>query len=712
MNMRVPGRIGGERWMAHAASGERVVVGFRDERRFRGELHGVRGLAIFLVVTFHVIGNGRVSGGIDIFLAITGFLAVPSLMRRARAGGGPIPLMSRFAGLARRLLVPLLPVLVFVGVAGFLLLPTSRLPQLFAELRASALFFENYELVWSQLSYEAAGPSTSPLQHLWSTSIQVQFHVIMPLLFMLVTIPAFRVKKDPTRFVIGILSVLTVASFMYAAWYQGVNQPENYFLTLSRTWQLTLPGVVGLLIPYFRLPSFVRGVFSWVGFGMICSSGFLFDGASLFPGPQALWPVGGLLLVLIGGETRTWWGADRVLGLSAFQRLGDISYSLYLWHWPFIVFYLSHYQLERLWRRDAYVVLTLSLIFGYYGYRYLESGVAKARVFAGDKRAFFSIVAAACVVAVGATGARVEVVEQIRREEEKILTAATDPNYPGAQALFSDIDYPDMPWIPAPEAAEEDYPDIYSAPPIGVPEGRKNGCVLDPTTDVTLPVHCFVGDKDAEKLVVLTGGSHVGQWFAAVETMVDSQGWKLMLLERSACLLTTDKGPTDGMPEFTAGCYEWNKTALEFLKDIQPDLVITLATTQRSLDHEVVMPGARDFWNELDSAGIPMLLLRDIYRQPLPPPECLQNGGSIEECTVTDTSRYSEEITENGVTDLPDLATYFDTAPLTCPDGVCPPVIGNVTVWRNKDHITSTYARSTAPQIIQAMREAAPDLFE
>ncbi|MDO5720036.1 MAG: acyltransferase family protein [Actinomycetaceae bacterium] len=704
----------GGRWMAHAASGEPVAVAFRDQRRFREELHGVRGLAIFLVVVFHVVGNGRVSGGIDIFLAITGFLAVPSLMRRARAGGGRIPLMSRFAGLARRLLVPLIPVLVFVGVAGFVLLPTSRLPQLFAELRASALFFENYELVWSQLSYEAAGPATSPLQHLWSTSIQVQFHVVMPLLFMLVTVPAFRLRKDPTRLVIGILSVLTVVSFAYASWYQGVNQAENYFLTLSRTWQLTLPGIVGLLIPYFRLPSFVRGVFSWVGFGMICSSGFLFDGASLFPGPQALWPISGLLLVLIGGETRAWWGADRVLGLNPFQRLGDISYSLYLWHWPFIVFYLSHYQLERLWRRDAYVVLTLSLIFGYFGYRYLESGVSKARVFAGDKRAFFTIVAAACVVAFAATGVQMKVLEDIRREEEKVLAAAADPNYPGAQALFTDAEYPDMPWIPAPEAAHLDMQTIYKELPQNAEGLDLGSCRLDWESPITQPVYCEIGDPDSNKTVVLTGGSHVGQWSPAFEDMANALDWRYIVLERGACISTTDSTyPGGNEPDLQDVCYQWNKEALEFILDLEPTLVVTLATTQRGPGRtEIVASGARDFWSRLDEAGISTLLLRDTYVPRVSLTECLELEGDIDYCTLTDTSRYSQEITENGVTDLPELATYFDTAPLICPDGKCPPVIGNVTVWRNKDHITSTYARTTAPQIVGAIREAAPELFE
>ncbi len=144
--------------LSRPESAEDHATPFRDTRKWRHELHGIRGVAIFLVVTFHIFGHGRVSGGIDIFLAITGFLAVPSLYRRAMTDGGFIPLMSRFGGLARRLLVPLIPVLLFIAIVGSLILPVTLQPQMFAELRASALFAENIELVRSQLAYDAAGP--------------------------------------------------------------------------------------------------------------------------------------------------------------------------------------------------------------------------------------------------------------------------------------------------------------------------------------------------------------------------------------------------------------------------------------------------------------------------------------------------------------------------------------------------------------------------
>lgn len=283
-------------------------IPFIDSRKWRHELHGIRGIAIFLVVTFHVFGNGRVSGGIDIFLAITGFLAVPSLYRRALRGNGFIPLMSRFGGLARRLLVPLIPVLLFIALVGSVVLPITFQSQMFVELRASALFAENVELVRSQLAYDAAGPDTSALQHLWSTSIQVQFHILMPFVFMLLTIPMVRLNRDPRRALIIILGLLSVASFTYAWWNQGVFQQANYFSTFSRLWELTLSGILGLTVSEFKLNDVTRGILSWLGLLMILSTGFMFDGASVFPGPQALLPVGGLLLFLTAGKSYTRWG--------------------------------------------------------------------------------------------------------------------------------------------------------------------------------------------------------------------------------------------------------------------------------------------------------------------------------------------------------------------------------------------------------------------
>ncbi|MBO0599273.1 acyltransferase, partial [Nesterenkonia sp. E16_7] len=162
-----------------ASRADEPAAGVLPERRHRPELHGLRGLAIAGVVLFHLFGAGRVSGGIDIFLAISGFLFTGMLLREA-GSTGKIDFLRYFVRLAKRILAPAALVIAVTTMAGLILLPLTRHAQLVTEARASLLYFENFELIRSQLSYEAAGAETSPFQHFWSLSVQGQFYLIWP----------------------------------------------------------------------------------------------------------------------------------------------------------------------------------------------------------------------------------------------------------------------------------------------------------------------------------------------------------------------------------------------------------------------------------------------------------------------------------------------------------------------------------------------------
>lgn len=488
-------------------------IPFSDGRKWRDELHGIRGIAILLVVSFHIFGNGRVSGGIDIFLAITGFLAVPSLYRRAVAGGGFIPLMSRFGGLARRLLVPLIPVLLFIGIVGPLVLGAAFHPQLFTELRASVLFAENIELVRSQLAYDAAGPGTSALQHLWSTSIQVQFHILMPFVFMLSTVPLVKAGRDPKKALMIFLGIVTVGSFLYAWWHQGVFQQANYFSSISRLWELTLPGILGLTISKFRLNSVTRACLTWVGLIMLLSTGFLFDGASVFPGPQALLPVGGLLLFLTGGKSYTSWGGDRLVQIRPIKFLADISYSLYLWHWPVIIFYLNYFAKPKLGVFDALIVFTVSLALGTMGKKLFEDRVASLSLLKNNN------VAVLLAITVMITGAGIfhwaTQVSQSRLEQRlSTYQDLIDAKHPGAQALTFSLETAPAKAIPDLDIALVKTPEVYSFDPGN--SDTDESCVSGRVPNRAFPTTCESGTENAQRTVVLTGGSHVGQWWPCV----------------------------------------------------------------------------------------------------------------------------------------------------------------------------------------------------
>src|SRR5699024_5974971 len=168
----------------HAKSSQQILEKRLPERRYLPELHGIRGLALLGVVVFHLFGDGRTSGGIDIFLAVSGFLFTGMLLREAAASGGRIDPLKYYGRLVRRILVPAAIVVAATLMAGLLVSPVTKHSQLWAEARASLLYFENFELINSQPAYGAAGPETSPppFQHFWSLSVQGQFYIVWPVL--------------------------------------------------------------------------------------------------------------------------------------------------------------------------------------------------------------------------------------------------------------------------------------------------------------------------------------------------------------------------------------------------------------------------------------------------------------------------------------------------------------------------------------------------
>ena len=147
-----------------------------------------------------------------------------------------------------------------------------------------------------------------------------------------------------------LLSALTVASFVYAIFAHQADQTTAYYNSFARAWELLLGALVGALVPYVRWPMWLRTAAATVALAAVLSCGALIDGVKEFPGPWALVPVGATMLLILAGANRHADPAtrdmlplpNRLLATGPLVTLGAMAYSLYLWHWPLLIFWLAY----------------------------------------------------------------------------------------------------------------------------------------------------------------------------------------------------------------------------------------------------------------------------------------------------------------------------------------------------------------------------------
>lgn len=667
------------------------------------EIEGVRGLALTLVVLFHLFGQGRVSGGVDVFLLISGFLLTRSIVRRAAEKRGPF-LATHFGRVLVRLVPSAFVVLVFTLLATIALSPPSTWAQTGRELVASALYYENWELISSQLAYGAAGPTTSPLQHFWSLSVQGQFFLVWPFVIVVLAGIARRAGKSLHRWVMVFAVVTTVASFAYAVFLTELDQQVAYFSSFTRFWELGAGAVLALVAGRIALPEAVRVVMGWLGLAMIVSCGFFIDGAQEFPGVPTLWPITGVALVILSSGAATRLGPDRALQWSPLRFLARISYPLYLWHWPILIFYVELRDQKGIGFVGAVVVLTASIVLAWLTQRYVAEPAFAARGRIRPRAAILT--SAACLVLFSTVVAGGVWRVETARAAELAAASADSPNHPGALALTEaepmtwDVT---VPFRPATDAAFGDLPDLYS---------RK--CVQnwrsEPGMDKVFECPDLTA-KNSRKRVVMSGGSHVLHWYPALKAVAEQQNWELIVVDKDGCRLTLRDDDGDGLSEM---CHSWNDKALPYIIDLHPDALFTVATKTPETPGAVELsyPGQVGSWAKLADAGIPVIAVRDTPRFLEAVPQCVEkHAPNVAVCGRDRSEVFADRDLILDDATLPDGTALLDLSDAFCDAERCEPIVGNVLAYRDQDHMTATYSRTLAPALLEALRTHADWLF-
>jgi peptidoglycan/LPS O-acetylase OafA/YrhL len=303
-------------------SWEKVVGRVTERPGFRPDIEGLRAVAALLVASYH-IWSGRVSGGVDVFFVVSGYLVTRSLA--AEAGReGRIDLAAFQARLVRRLAPAAITVLVAVTLGCLLFLPRVLWLDTAQHVLASALHVENWLLAWTAVDYLARDALQSPVQHFWALSVQGQFYLLWPLLIAAGLGLARARTVEARRWLPSAILAILVASFVYSLVMTARNQPLAYFDSGARLWEFCL-GALLAAVTLPALPAALAAFLGWAALAAIFSCGFVFRAAESFPGLPALWPTLAAAVILVVGPGGGRHGVHRFLASRPLVAIGRIS---------------------------------------------------------------------------------------------------------------------------------------------------------------------------------------------------------------------------------------------------------------------------------------------------------------------------------------------------------------------------------------------------
>jgi hypothetical protein len=574
---------------------------------------------------------------------------------------------------------------------------------------------------------------------MWSLAVEEQFYLVWPLLIAVVVavsrgrpIPpgasgprlARRVERRhsmQTRRLAVALIVLCLASFAWSLHDTTANPTSAYYSTLTRAWELGLGALLALsLTRVTRWPTAVKLLASWAGLIMIVWAALRYSPTTPYPGSAAALPVIGAALVLVGGTAGPHGGARLLLDTAPMRFFGDISYSLYLWHWP-VLLLPQLYLARNLTLPERFALMGLSVLLAWLSYRLVETPARRAPALTRTPRRSLVLWPASIAIVVAAvlwtdvrlpsdTPAAVASSDSASLALDRLGDPSTPFDDPALRMVAEAVglarrDAP-LPDHLSPTLDQLDH-DV-SVLPIGCGRERDD-------TDVKT---CSFGDPHATRTMVLMGDSHSIMWMPALARLAEIQGWRLVALQKASCfpadtlLWRQDKNrPYDE-------CRTWLNKAYDVVATLKPQRIVISGVAWPL----VVNPGTGQ--PATNSARRPLLaqgMASTLHRLTAITPHVAVIGGtpnlkqSAGDCLGTKRATRAtcavhlddSLLALNGdwAQAAKDVgASFVDPVPWLCAERLCPLVIGDVIAYRDTNHLTRTFARTLLVQLQRRIR--------
>ena len=698
----------------------------------RQDIQGLRAIAVLLVIADHLFkypSGGFV--GVDVFFVISGFL-ITGLQIREHQTTGRISFADFYRRRVKRILPLSVLVLMVTVVASWSTFAASRATRISEDGVWALLFGANWHFAIVGTDYMQSDGVVSPLQHFWSLAVEEQFYLLWPLLI-IATLGFASSKLDlrPGQSILLLsapIILIVFCSLFFSLWETTTAPTVAYFSTFSRAWELGVGALVAISSDFLkRIAASVRLFLAYAGLIGILSAAIFFTPSTPFPGPWALLPVLSTALVILAG-TGGGYHVPFALANPAVRYIGDISFSLYLWHFPVIIMAAALVPINS--PIDYAGILLLIFGLSALSYYFVEDAVRKSnwlepkhkpRTYINDNRLAVGSLVGLTLSSIVVSGmalaktAPIEVSQPVPGPlPSSVVMAGKEEPVTATGSLSAEI-----------QAAVRlgTWPDLTPSidnlgPAAKAPEWVNDGCLGMETKSLADPIanarRCIYGDPNAERTAVVLGDSMAISYLPTIRSSLEPQGYKVLVLTMQQCpwarvsVLQGNKAPHTQCDPFR----EWAQAEVERLK---PEL--TLLSSNHSI---MLASGAtgRDFetqWKEGVTASLSRLANAGgrIIILDAPP-----SGKALDAC-ATRISKPSEcETKAEGLYEIVGRANkqvslnikvgkgveLINTKQWFCsPDNRCPAFIGNTPVYADGFHLTAKFATRLGPVLTEAI---------
>ena len=669
-----------------------------EDRPFRPDVEGLRAIAVGLVVLFHS-GVSALSGGyigVDVFFVISGFV-ITGVLLRERLSSGRTSILAFYGRRCRRIIPAATVVIIVTVVLSYHFLGIGSGGRSATDGRWATVFLANFHFSAVGTNYLSSQQPPSPLQNYWSLSVEEQFYVVYPTLFLIIAALATRVSLR-VRLGIG-LTLVIITSLAFSVIDTHSNATSAYFSPFTRAWELALGALVAVGTPILKkVPSLLAALGSWIGLGAIAFAAFTFGADTAYPGSLVTIPVVGAALVIAGGVSARALGVEVVLGLPPLRWLGKLSYSLYLWHWPILIIAAEHAGKTTLSLRDNLGWDLFALAASAITYVVVENPVRHAKVLFRVRGASVGLGVVLVTVTLGAISLQADVAAGSSVGGSGVGGGKATPAPPGVAtpqtvlrlvaASTKITTVPSHLVPPLSEATSDSFSDI-GFPPVWT------GCrTVDTQAQAS---RCVFGDRTGALTMVLYGDSHAGMWFQALDQIAKQAHWRLVVLFKLACPASPLPIRAIGTPGEWVACTQWHRFAIGRINRIQPNLlIVSQASSYENPKGNRYTPaqwqlGVTEMFQRVKAPTAAKVVLENLPTSR--GPDCLaQHPHDVQLCATSPRSALTPYNDAESRAAAAEGARFVDVTPWFC-DNTCSAVIGTYDVYAHGGHITADYSR-------------------